>query len=392
MSRTKSWVITLQNSQFAGFIPFGKERVTDVNAFRLNKDWVPPDSVNVVYMQLEEATSRHLQMYIEFSEPGISRAALLAFQTIFGDASNHFTAFSAKGSRTENKSYCTKNDTRVGGGSPLEEVQFVYERPGFDLTSSNGSKSDRDKLPKARELMTTMVFELVEKNQEIITLFDLLQHIREKLPDVINPKDPIVRRTQLVNHVGDRQRFFTEYISSFGQYRQTLDAKNGIIKIRKMYVEVLVGTPGSGKTTSVYLKYGGYGIYKKDRSEKWWDAYNPTIHKVLLLDDFLGENPKIQGAWLTPSFLQDLLQGMPLSLSRRGMAPIEAGFKYVFITSNLPFDSWFGGWSGIDMQIKQSIRDRISNLDETTYNTGVSHRNAQNNEAPPLKQCRLEAQ
>lgn len=131
---------------------------------------------------------------------------------------------------------------------------------------------------------------------------------------------------QPMEEVADR--FFGDYIRyhrGFEAYR-ALVQKRKAKAFRKVEVEVLHGTTGTGKTRLGYAEAG----YKIDGEElNWWDGYEGE--EVILIDEYDSQVPITK--------LLNILDGYQLRL------PIKGGFTYarwkkVIITSNLHPDDW----------------------------------------------------
>jgi len=400
MARTKkvkSWVITIQD-ELTSMMEFVQkvdrllysiaECSIDV-CFKVG--WTPPSSVNVMYAQFERAPTTgqlHIQMYIEFAEE-LSRDSLIKKNVIFGRSEGRFTCKYALGTRQQNKTYCTKEDTRIAGA--LNLLQFIYEREGFDLSLSNGSElvAPDGGEPKATEVMHKIAYNVIKENlKDIAGTEDFIIFFIASDKDVWNEK-PKITREKMLQFIRGQPRYIESLCSALKTIAHRDQLKRGVLEIRKLWVEVITGPPGTGKTHYVLQKYGGYGVYKKHRSEKWFEGYDPTTHLVMLMDDFHGDNPNVNTneCWATPAFLQDFLQGAPLMLPVKNKTTCTAMYTMVFITTNLSFDKWFTGWYKIDSLVKDSIRDRISRFTEFE---GGSRRPAMiPQDAPPFKELRF---
>lgn len=97
---------------------------------------------------------------------------------------------------------------------------------------------------------------------------------------------------------------------------------------------VFTGAAGCGKSSlaSALARHFGVELYVKPCSEKWFDHYDPLIHKAVLLDDFTG--------WIPYNQL--------LAICDRGQAFVEIKgqvvpflAEHIFITSNVPWKDWY---------------------------------------------------
>ena len=89
------------------------------------------------------------------------------------------------------------------------------------------------------------------------------------------------------------------------------------------------GPPGIGKTKMMkkLRKWYSLTIYNWPKDERWWDLYGDGQYDIIMLDEFRSQK------MITD--LNPILSGDPVTLSRRGMAPIEKRDKLpVIIMSN----------------------------------------------------------
>lgn len=93
------------------------------------------------------------------------------------------------------------------------------------------------------------------------------------------------------------------------------------------------GDAGAGKTRAVFEHFPS--IFSAPIAQKnacWFDGYEPSLHDTLLLDDFRGNYHF--------SFLLKMLDRYPLQLPVKG-AFVNARYRYVIITSNIPLDAQY---------------------------------------------------
>ena len=89
------------------------------------------------------------------------------------------------------------------------------------------------------------------------------------------------------------------------------------------------GPPGIGKTKMMkkLRKLYSLTIYNWPKDERWWDLYGDGQYDIIMLDEFRSQK------MITD--LNPILSGDPVTLSRRGMAPVEKRDKLpVIIMSN----------------------------------------------------------
>lgn len=101
---------------------------------------------------------------------------------------------------------------------------------------------------------------------------------------------------------------------------------------RKVEVDVLWGEAGSGKTKSVYEKYGFENIYNVTNinDKVWFDGYNGE--SILLLDDFYG--------WIQWGYFLKITDGYPIRLDVKTRSS-WACWTRVIITSNKHPIEWY---------------------------------------------------
>jgi len=100
-------------------------------------------------------------------------------------------------------------------------------------------------------------------------------------------------------------------------------------------VHVLWGTPGSGKTSRVYMEHPIDQIYKLtfgdgSANSLWFDDYQGE--DVLLIDDFYGN--------IRYSYMLRLLDIYPLRVQCKGSYTYTK-FTKIYITSNCPPEEWY---------------------------------------------------
>lgn len=96
----------------------------------------------------------------------------------------------------------------------------------------------------------------------------------------------------------------------------------------------LWGPTGSGKTSSVFSKYPDGSVFVKSGG-KWFDGFDPTQHRAILIDDYRLTRDSLQ--------LDDLLRiAQPFScqVEIKG-GYVKIGDQDIIVTSNLPPESIF---------------------------------------------------
>lgn len=218
----------------------------------------------------------HIQGYIEFKNT-ISMSNLKKILD-----SNELHVEKRKGKDFEARDYCMKEESGIEG-SIIEINEFVANAQGF--------RSD-----------LVEIYKLLKEGKDDF-------FIQEMYPGT-----------------------YMRYYKGINRMRANLwSRKCG--SYRDVNVEVNIGEAGSGKTRSVYDKYGCENVYRLRKSNNdniWFDDYNGQ--KVLLIDDFYG--------WIKYSQLLELLDGYVLQLDCKGSHTYGIWEKVV-ITSNKNIDEWY---------------------------------------------------
>lgn len=114
--------------------------------------------------------------------------------------------------------------------------------------------------------------------------------------------------------------------------------KKDMPKDKKKEVVLLYGAAGTGKTRLVYQREqngdGSPNVYSKIGG-RFWDGYMPRLHKVVLLDDFVGE-----ASGLTFDQLLKVLDRHPHGIEIKG-AMFWLRADKIYLTSNLHWREWF---------------------------------------------------
>jgi len=221
-----------------------------------------------------ESTGRlHWQGYTQFKQP----KSLSAVKNIL-DKGTHWE--SQKGSNSQARAYCCKEDTRVLG--PFEFGDF---------SKGAGQRTDLEAFRDAIKEGTTDA-----------DLLDNYCVAIAKFPRFVS----FVRSTTI------KPRDF------------------------KSKVTVFYGLPGTGKTRRAIESFGydaTFVVSKPDSGRPlWWDGYIPSTHSSVLIDDFYG--------WLPWSFLLQLLDRYPFKVEIKG-GSLQFVARDIFITSNQHPTEWY---------------------------------------------------
>lgn len=259
------------------------------------KVWDVPDQLplGVTYMvcQLEEAPTtgmHHIQGYLHT----ITVKSMKQIKQLLDCEWAHLTA--ANGTAQQNRTYCTKEDTRVQYGGPWE--LGAIPRPG-DRTDIH------------------LVQEMAEKG---LTLDQMMRD-----PNAVVPA---------VKYHNGIQKLINAYAPD---------------RAWKTKVVVYYGEPGAGKThLAIHKARQKYGrVYVKNPTHKWWDGYSG--HEAVVMDDFDPQKTE-----LDRTYMNQLMDKWPMMLEVKG------GFtknliKTLYITTNYHPRTWYA--DGDEAQTRRRI-------------------------------------
>lgn len=99
----------------------------------------------------------------------------------------------------------------------------------------------------------------------------------------------------------------------------------------KLKVFVIIGWPGTGKTSYVFKKHNPENCFKiEDTETLWFNGYENQ--NVLIIDDFYGG--------IKYSYLLNLLDNYYMRLPTKGNFTISK-WDYIYITSNKDVETWY---------------------------------------------------
>nr|WAE42469.1 MAG: replication associated protein [Cressdnaviricota sp.] len=125
---------------------------------------------------------------------------------------------------------------------------------------------------------------------------------------------------------------FLKYSTGAGRLANIIIPERDINE--RPHIEVYIGVSGSGKSRSVYTKYGADSFYKKDGTTKWWDGYSGQ--KIIFLDEWVGSQE------ISPVSLLQICDWWPLTVeTKRGHVPLTA--KHIIITTTQHWGYWYKG-------------------------------------------------
>jgi len=261
------------------------------------RDICTDDRISYCVCQREIAptTNRpHIQAYFQFNKH-------LAFKTIKNLLGNGAHILKPRGTPAENRTYCTKEDTRVAGSESMEIGVIDLERG-----QNQGKRND-------------------------------LLAIKRKIDEGKSEAD-ICADDELFTAWAKYPQLYKRYKAARIPPRD---------RNKPPDVTVLVGATGVGKTRRVYDAMGD-DVYMKD-SSKWWDGYNGQ--KCILLDEFSShEHFKIEE-------MLRLLDRYPYQGQTKG-GYVNINSPYIYITSNIDLEQHF---ISITQEQIDALNRRITN-------------------------------
>ncbi|APA62649.1 putative replication protein [uncultured virus] len=242
--------------------------------------------VKYVICQLESCPSSgrlHVQGYVEFDK----MMTIKQVKKILGEKTH---LDKRQGTQEQAIKYCSKNDTKIEG-------PFIIGKK-----AQQGQRTD------------------LEKTAERLRNGDSIELIIEENGNMLR------------------------YIKHMKEYKMLIEKKRD--REEPVYVEVIVGDPGSGKTRYVYDKEPDLFVLPEQHGNSiWFDGYQGQ--EAVIFDDFYGG--------IKYSTMLRLLDRYPLRV------PIKGGFtqwkaKRIYITSNQGIDKWY------KIQDMRALKRRVSKI------------------------------
>lgn len=273
--KVRSYLFTWNNP------PFG-EGLTDLELEAKLVDWFElkyEESGRIKYLswQLERGAENgtlHVQGYVIWSSP-----QRMGWSCKFFSKDDHKSSFKVcDGGHAANKTYTSKEETRIEGGSP----HFLGTEP-----QGQGHRTDLD-------------------------------YIKERL-DAGTPLKTIAK----------------DHFGAWIRYERGLRSYRGIQQDQRNWVTeptVLIGPSGTGKSKWCWDQGGpeAYWLHRPNSNRCFWDGYDGQ--EIVVIDDFEG--------WLPYNFLLRLLDRYPFRVeTKAGSTPMVA--KKVFFTSNHCPTLWY---------------------------------------------------
>ena len=395
-------------------------KTIDGDIINVNRSVKLPDSVECLVCQLEvgpKTGTIHLQGMVDLHE-GMSFLQLKGgtLACLFGNG-NEINWSGRRSTKLNNIRYCSKEDSRMPKTQPLKlgnvndemdsmlmtmrgkgEEEGDAVQLGTTIPKRDGGEQHRKLLMDARESKKRARDQekkehLIEESKILMEIWDygvrnvkefaeIAIHVRgiamklamESDAEAALASDVDQQQQQRQREEKDvRQKAYSRILGKFLTNSRPLQLEyqgymmqqerfrvlNAELNMRDVIVKAFIGPPGTGKTYTAMEHYAGLGVYVKDMQQRWWNGYMPAVHKVVVLDDFHGHNPRKPNAIFTPEFCQRLLDGTPLKLDRKFESQADAAYGMVVITTNLEFEEWFDCWSLVPKAVMLSIKSRI---------------------------------
>ena len=165
--------------------------------------------------------------------------------------------------------------------------------------------------------------------------------ITAKAADADNLARGIITRDDLLDHAQN----FMQNPRGTEAILQAVEKKM-FNQFRTVTVFTYYGESGTGKTLEAVYNAGdplSYFRMPVPKGDVWWDGYDPSIHKVLILDEYNG--------WMQLNMLKQVLDGYPLRIEIKG-GQTYAAWTTVYITSNTRPHDWYpnickGDWEAL---------------------------------------------
>lgn len=155
---------------------------------------------------------------------------------------------------------------------------------------------------------------------------------RTEMKDIKEDIDVGLEHYEIVQNA-DKFNTYSRYHSWFYKYKQMVDDEKFNVIRESIVTNVILGEPGTGKTTSIYNKEGFKNCYRlknPNGDNKNWNGYNGQ--KILIIDDFYG--------WIPLNDMLNILDNKPYRV-RMLMNYSWAKWTKVYITSNVSIEHWY---------------------------------------------------
>lgn len=366
----------------------------------------PALGIRTLFVQIERGVKSqllHLQGYFECRKPITvtlltkSTMAGLEWSSVFGKGQDtHYNI--AFASRQQNRGYCSKTNTQLGGrlpgtsciawgeidGEPGDVITAVDSRSSVgEVQVSNGQianititkckftsaptaeqveerehkrkLSRMDQAKRKRDGVQALIDRAI---REKASVFDCIQWAKELWDQASEEVEEQTLAQLVYNQFMSKYKLYDEFIEKRIHKQREDDYKAGNITFRKVQTIVYYGPPGTGKTYLASTGYHHLGIpYLKNLEDRFWSGYKGNA--VVVLEEFVGHGPYSKLQICTPAFILRVLDCSTLLLDPKCEKQVPAEYTLVIITTNLKFEEWFDGWQGIPLTTKKAIFDRI---------------------------------
>ena len=270
----------------------------DNSLSELSHCFVPGPECRFAIFQIEKCPSSnrpHAQGYVEMN----TSIKFESMKRLFSDRYQVTVHLSEAHKEAQaNINYCTKEQNKDGTPArwPGTEV-FRHGTP-----AAKGPKPEGSKRPSSFT--------------EVITLLDAGKSLADLESD-----------TAFIHLRPCISRFY----KSFSE-KESRVASSKAAGIRSMYVEVIIGPPGVGKSTLINNRWKPETYYRLVRGQYPWFPGLSPFHKALVIDDM--------DSWLPPTAFLQLCEGQPLQLPFKG-GFASAAYTHVVVISNKHPRQWW---------------------------------------------------
>lgn len=284
--------------------------------------------------QPDEQTGRvrpHRQGYMEFWDPTTRIGVKKYFN---GDFARTVSVRYAKKVAEANITYCTKlknKDKETGKETTTARVPgtevYRYGTPARATPGSKRARGEGDAVVDDDDDAAPEHDDAPKEKKPKVKPHDDITHLLwegKKIRDIwLEPAYAYLRPTIVMN-----RRVYNETEAIVAM--QSAEERDGL------FVEVVYGAPGVGKSHLVKARWGAAAKHLVFRytcaMEKWWDGLTPE-HRVVLIDDFDG--------WIAPAVMIQVLDKYDIRLNQK-YGSILAPYLHILLCSNVHPDFWWG--------------------------------------------------
>lgn len=161
----------------------------------------------------------------------------------------------------------------------------------------------------------------------------------------------------LIDNGGSIIDCFDQHFGSTMRYHKGLELYLSLKNpIRHEMPEVYVfwGLTGTGKSKAAFEMTNPNETYYKMPDNKWWDGYDPRIHKDIIIDDFRGRE-------MGEEYMLRLCDRYPMRVEVKGKT-IQVSFRRIIFTSNLHPKEWSCWGQNWDWDVDHPFKRRIKQI------------------------------